>query len=144
MHTSSKFSSKRTFVFENLRLFALWRSRPKYPPPWAEYLGGRIFRAHFGRNIRPSCGWVFKGRGQGAVPFPHPQGSPAAAAFPPPQPELRPFSRPLLVSVGSPPPREGLHQAVFAMDAGYLSHLLSLGCDVTFCIILVIGPLFVV
>jgi hypothetical protein len=65
--TRVHFFIKITSVFENLRLFAFWRSRPEYPSPWAEYPRGRIFRAHFGQNIRVARGWVFKGRGQAAL-----------------------------------------------------------------------------
>jgi hypothetical protein len=70
--TRVHFSSKITFVFENLSLFALWRSRPEYPPYWAEYPVGPDIPGSLWPEYPAGSGWVFKGRGWGAVLFPHP------------------------------------------------------------------------
>jgi hypothetical protein len=122
---------KTTSVFENFQVFLFWRSRPEYPPPWAEYPVGPDYPGHSGWIIRPCGDWVYKGQGRAALGkfLPHPvQRFPAAAAaaFSSPPPELRPPPWPDFAGGCSPPPLEGIHLADFAMDAGIL---LSLGCD---------------
>jgi hypothetical protein len=74
---------KTTSVFEKFQGFLFWRSRPEYPPTWAKYPGGRIFRAHYGQNIRLGRAGYIKG-GDGGQFF-----SPTTRVPQPPPPTHR-------------------------------------------------------
>jgi hypothetical protein len=130
--TRVHFSSKITSVFENFEWFSFWLPRPEYPPPGRNIWGGGLSGLLWPDN--PAGVAAEYKRGGVGLPSgqfqPQPRVSPAtAAASPPPPPELWPSPWPVLAGGCSPPPWEGFHQAVFAMDVGIF---LTLGCDFTY------------